>query len=238
MKKFGFIILGLVLILTSCEERHIRVYEPIADFEPSKYIVETYEEIVFFNYSDYADEFDWSFGDNYFSSEAEPAHYYTRPGIYTVRLTAFNGDLYDEVYVEIEVVSPSASLDVQVLEYYDKYPVAGASVILYPTYTDWVNQTNKLLEVFTNSNGIVVVDGLAPGTYYMDIWEKNHNNYDLADEDINFIKTPYLPIGKITQITAYVDYVTSTSSLKSRPVERQTNKTKGAKRTYIPIVRK
>lgn len=233
MKKFGFIIAGLVLVLTSCE-----VGRPRADFEPTKYVVETYEEIVFLNYSSHADFYDWDFGDNYYSSEVEPAHYYTRPGIYTVRLTAVNGDYEDVCYLDIEVVSPSATLDVQVLEYYDKYPVAGASVILYPTYTDWENQTNKLLEVFTNSNGIAVVDGLAPGIYYMDIWEKNHNNYDLADDDINFIKTPYLQSGKITEFTAYVDYAPSTSSLKSRPVERKTNKTSGVKRTFIPIERK
>lgn len=233
MKKFGFIILGLVLILISCEVR-----QPRADFEPSKYTVETYEEIVFFNYSSHADFYDWDFGDNYYSSEAEPAHYYTRPGIYTVRLTAVNGDYEDVCYVDIEVIPAHAALDVQVLEYYQKYPVRGASIILYPTYTDWQNQTNKLMEAFTDVDGIAVIDDLAPGTYYMDIWEKNHNNYDLADADVNFIKTPYLQRGKITQITAFVDYVPSSSSLKSRPLQRQTNNTSGPKRTFMLIERK
>lgn len=231
MKKFGFIIAGLVLLITSCQERR-----PRADFEPTKYVVEPYEEIVFLNYSSNADYYDWDFGDNIYSSVGEPAHYYTQPGIYTVMLTAINGNYEDVSYVEIEVIG--ATLDVQVLEYYDKYPVAGASVILYRTYTDWLNQRNKLVEAFTNANGIAVIDYLAPGNYYMDIWEKNHNNYDLADEDINNIKTPYLQIGEIAQITAYVDYVPSASSLKSRPFERQINKTKGTKRTCIPIVRK
>jgi PKD repeat protein len=233
MKKFGFIILGLILILTSCEERR-----PRADFEPSKYTVEPYEEIVFFNYSSYADYFDWDFGDNYYSSEEEPAHYYTRPGIYTVKLTAINGDFIDESYVEIEVVPYSTVLDIQVLEYYQKYPVSGASIIVYPTYNDWYNQTNDLVEVFTNSNGIAVIEGLAPGTYYLDIWEKNHNNEDLAFEDINNIKTPYLQRGKTTQITAYVDYISSASALKSRPVKRQANAVPVIKRTCIPTERK
>lgn len=233
MKKFGFIIAGLVLLITSCQERH-----PRADFEPTKYVVEPYEEIVFLNYSSHADYYDWDFGDNYYSSVAEPAHYYIRPGIYTVRLTAVNGDYEDVCYVDIEVVSPSATLDVQVLEYYDKYPVTGASIIIYPTYTDWLNETNDLAEVFTNSNGIAIIDGLAPGTYYLDIWEKNHDNLDLAYEDINNIKTPYLQAGTITQITTYVDYKPSTSALKSRPAKRQPSTKSGIKRTCIPIIRK
>jgi PKD repeat protein len=232
MKKFGLLITGIAIILTSCE------MHPHADFEPSKVVVETYEEINFYNYSKNAREFDWDFGDGYFSTIDEPSHYYTRPGLYTVKLSAYNGDLLDEAYIDIEVVNPSATLDVQVLEYYQKYPVRNASIILYPTYADWLDQTNGLVEVFTDANGVAIINGLAPGRYYMDIWEKNHNNYDLANDDINNIKTPYLEIGQITQITAYVDYIPSSSALKSRPANRQTNTTSSTKRTCIPIERK
>lgn len=231
MKKFGFIILGLALILTSCDVRR-----PRADFEPTKYVVEPYEEIVFQNYSSYADIYDWDFGDGYYSSVEEPAHYFTRPGKYTVQLTAVNGDYEDVCYVDIEVVG--ATLDVQVLEYYDEYAISGAKVILYRTYADWLDQRNPLIEAFTNADGIAIIDYLDPGYYYMDIWERNHNNEQLGIRDPANVRTLPLIMGRVTQMTTYVDYVPSSSSLKSRPVERQKNANYEPKLIRIPHERK
>lgn len=231
MKKFGFIILGIVLVLTSCEVRR-----PRADFEPTKYVVEPYEEIVFYNYSSHADYYDWDFGDGIYSSLIEPAHYYTQPGIYTVRLTAINGDYEDVRYIDIEVIG--ATLDVEVLEYYDEYAVSGAKVILYRTYADWLDQKNPLAEAYTDAKGIAIIDYLDPGYYYMDIWERNHNNEQLGLSDPANVRTLPLVMGRVTQMTTYVDYAPSSSSSKSRPVERKKNANYEPKLTRIPHERK
>jgi PKD repeat protein len=55
----------------------------------------------------------WSFGDGTYSNEQNPSHYYTRPGTYTVSLTAastFNGDT--ETKVSYIVISGVATLDI------------------------------------------------------------------------------------------------------------------------------
>lgn len=212
MKKLILLLPVLIGLFTSCEFE----FDPRADIDASKTTVYTYEEIQFYNYSN-ANDFEWDFGDGYVSNYVEPSHYYTRPGIYTVRLAAYHRDMVDYAYMTIKVVeAPSATLDVQVLEYSQEYAVEGARIILYPTYTDWYNQAHPVIEVFTNSNGIAVIDGLAPGYYYLDVWEANHDNYTLASEDINFIKTPYLVNYQTTYFTAYVDYKQKKSSSTTR----------------------
>ena len=88
----------------------------------------------------------------------------------------------DRAYADIEVLSPTM-LEVEVLEWYDEYPVQGASVILYPTETDWDNETNAIVEGFTNSSGKVIFTNLGPYVYYIDVWHETHNNYTLRDEE-------------------------------------------------------
>lgn len=227
--KFKFILfITLISVLfTGC----YTYLEPRADFEASKTVVYTKEEIKFFNYSSSATDFEWDFGDGFITDFDAPVHYYDRPGVYTVKLAAFHGDHADYAYLTIEVVErPAATLDIQVLEYYSGYAIAGASIIIYPTYNDWLNQTNGITEVSTNSQGIAVVSGLAPGYYYLDIWEKNHNNYSLAGEDVGFIKTPFCINYKTTYFTAYVDY---TGTAKSAGATRRGNILKNTtKRVY------
>lgn len=55
----------------------------------------------------------WSFGDGTYSNEQNPSHYYTRPGTYTVSLTAassFNGDT--ETKVSYIIISGVATIDI------------------------------------------------------------------------------------------------------------------------------
>jgi hypothetical protein len=231
MKKFGLIIIAIALTLTGCEFER----EPRADFSVSKITVEPNEEVYFYNNSTHAYDYDWDFGDGYYSIDPEPSHHYNNPGIYTVRLSAYNGDMVDYSYVTIEVTAYETVLDIQVLEYVQEYPVENASIIVYPTYNDWRFETNKIVEVFTDADGIAVIEGLAPGYYYLDVWELNHNNYDLANDDIGFIKTPFLNIGETTYFTAWVDYVPSSGIIKSKPASRRAYMVPTtAQRKYVP----
>ena len=64
-----------------------------------------------------------------------------------------------------------------------------------------------ITEGFTDASGKVVFTGLQDIAYYIDVWEKNHNNYALRDEDVGFIKTGQVKRHEINRFVAYVDYV-------------------------------
>ena len=47
----------------------------------------------------------------------------------------------DQTSMYIDVTS--TSLEIEVLEYYDQYPIPEASIVLYTTQYDWDNQTES-----------------------------------------------------------------------------------------------
>ena len=65
--------------------------DPVADFSYSGSMF-TFEEISFQNESQYADVYDWDFGDGTTSSLENPTKIYSLSGIYTVRLLAINSE--------------------------------------------------------------------------------------------------------------------------------------------------
>ncbi len=189
-----------LIMLSSCE------VQPEAYFFSDKIRAEIGEEVVFFNGSTNATGYEWDFGDGTWSDAYEPIHSFNASGVFTVVLSAYSRNgLVDRSYLDIEVLSPTM-LEVEVLEYYDQYPVSGASVILYPTETDWDNETNAIVEGFTNASGKVVFTNLQPRTYYVDVWHSTHNNYTLRNEDVWFIKTDQLEKNQLNTFTAWVDY--------------------------------
>jgi hypothetical protein len=200
MKRMIFLTALAAIMLSSCE------IQPEAYFYSDKITAQIGEEIFFTNESYNASHFEWDFGDGTWSDAYEVVHTYSASGIYTVVLSAFSstGEV-DRVYTEIEILSPTM-LEVEVLEWYDQYPVQGASVILYPTETDWDNETNAIVEGFTNSAGKVIFTDLGPYVYYIDVWQANHNNYTLRNEDVNFIRTDQLYKNELNQFIAWVDY--------------------------------
>lgn len=229
MKRVLFsTVAAAVIMLSSCE------VQPDAHFFTDKIKVEIGEEVLFFNGSTNATEFEWNFGDGTWSDAYEPAHTYSASGIFTVILSAYSrsGNV-DRSFLDIEVVSPTM-LEVEVLEWYDEYPVSGASVILYPTERDWDNETNAIVEGFTNSSGKVVFTNLGPNIYYIDVWHPTHNNYTLRNEDVGFIRTDRLQKNQLNKFVAWVDYTGTKSgtardrkqllSLKSRSPETTVKK--------------
>lgn len=212
MKKLVYISIFFSLALLACEKT------PEARFHVEDSTPEVGQEVFFINDSRDAVEYDWDFGDGYGSSEENPVHIYTGTGPYDVTLTAISksGD-EDRAEISINVMIPTL-LEVEVLEYFDEYPVANASVILYPTLTDWDNEANSVSEAITDKDGFGVFSHLDPFVYYADVWEANHNNYALADEDVNFIRTPEVMPNKINRFIAYVDKVASSKGSGRRPV--------------------
>ena len=200
MKRMIFLTAVAAVMLNSCD------IHPDAFFYADKLTAEIGEEVFFTNGSYNASYFEWDFGDGTWSDAVEVVHSYSASGTYTVVLSAFSssGDV-DRAYTEIEILSPTM-LEVEVLEWYDQYPVQGASVILYPTETDWDNETNAIVEGFTNSAGKVIFTNLGPYVYYIDVWQATHNNYTLRNEDVNFIRTDQLYKNELNQFIAWVDY--------------------------------
>ena len=165
------------------------------------------EPVHFTNESVNADRFDWDFGDNTYSEEANPVHSYNGTGTYLVTLTAYSKSrLSNEAFLEINVVVPTL-LEIEVLEYFNEYPVENASVRLYPTLDDWDGESNMIAEGFTDANGKTVFSGLENFVYYVDVWAENHNNYTLRNEDVGFIRTDQIRPNEINRFIAWVDYV-------------------------------
>jgi PKD repeat protein len=219
MKKYILILAILPMLFASCEK------EPYADFYASATLVEIDEIIYFTNNSMHAGYFEWDFGDGTISTRRNPSHHYSYEGIFTVSLTAFRNDrIYDRAYMTIEVLMPTM-LEVTVLEYYYEYPVSDASVLLYPSLYDWEQQTNDIVEGFTDANGVVTFTGLDPVSYWIDVWHENYNNYMLAEEDEYWIKTLPLLKNRLNTFIAYVDEVEPPppESFKSTGVKRDRN---------------
>jgi len=210
MKSSYILTAFAAILLTSCN------MQPDAFFYSDKITAEVGEEIYFTNASNNATDFEWDFGDGTWTDADNPIHSWSATGIFTVELKAWSsGGLVDKAYQEIEIISPTM-LEIEVLEYWDKYPVGGASVILYPTLQDWNNQTNAIGEGFTNSSGKVIFTGIGPDIYYVDVWHSTHNNYTLKNENVAFIRTDRLQSNELNQFTAYVDYTGSKGETATR----------------------
>jgi PKD repeat protein len=199
MKTFKLFCLLLPVIMLSCEKI------PVAGFHTDTNSPEVGQEVFFINDSHNSTAFEWDFGDGYVSEAVNPSHSYNATGTFEVKLTSFSDNGSEDVAsMTIEVLVPTL-LVIEVREYYDQYVVPDASIILYPTLTDWNSQKNSVAEGFSNSNGVVVFSGLDPFVYYLDVWEKSHDNYALAAEDVGFIRTPEVMPNKINTFTAWVD---------------------------------
>jgi hypothetical protein len=209
MKRMIFLTAVAAIMLSSCE------MQPEAYFYSDKITAQIGEEVFFTNESYNASHFEWDFGDGTWSDAVDVVHSYSASGTFTVVLSAYSSSgNFDKAYAEIEILSPTM-LEVEVLEWYDEYPVQGASVILYPTETDWDNETNAIVEGFTNSAGKVIFTDLGPYVYYVDVWHATHNNYTLRNEDVGFIRTDQLLKNELNQFIAWVDY-TGTKGVAAR----------------------
>jgi hypothetical protein len=248
MKRLFYLFLVFQLFLLSCQET------PEAYFYTNTVTPDVGQEVFFTNDSRNAKRFEWDFGDGTVSDVENPVHIFRATGTYEVTLTAISksGDASKSTLL-LDVLIPTL-LEIEVLEYYEEYPVADASVILYPSITDWDAQTNKLSEGFTDADGFVVFSGLDKYGYYVDVWEENHDNYLLRDEDYRlYIQTPDVIPHKINRFIAWVDYVDHTKGAakgtrtivikkfeKARSVKRQAeagSDTKGWQELYKRSIR-
>lgn len=184
----------------------IEVYypEPNAQFTTDYTLVTPNEVLFFTNLSSNADHYEWDFGDGYTSTEVNPSHYFRKEGIYNVRLAAYNYDVVDYYYMEIEVYQ--TTLEVEVREYFSGDLISDVEITLYETYDDWYDLVNPLISGFTDENGVVIFKNLGTISYYIDAYSTYYDNEQLGFEDIGFIETLPLLYATHNVFIAYVDY--------------------------------
>jgi len=202
MKRITYFTLAISIVLFSCKST------PEAHFTANTVEPVVGEEVYFTNTSHNATHYEWDFGDGYISNDENPSHIYTGSGgSFEVVLTAISkSGLEDKASLTLDVMIPTL-LEIEVLEYYDEYAVAGASVYLYNSITDWDAAQNDVAQGFTDADGFVVFSNLDPFVYYVDVWEATHDNYTLRNEDIGFVRSPEIIPHKINRFIAWVDYV-------------------------------
>jgi hypothetical protein len=199
MKRIIYLSLTLTLVLLSCEKN------PTASFYIDMDDPVVGQSIAFYNGSHNSKEFEWDFGDGYISNDVNPVHTYTATGSFNVTLTAHSeGGLSDEAIMTLNIAIPTL-LEVEVREYYSEDLIPDASIILYPSLSDWNAGTHSVIEGFSDGDGVAVFSDLDPIVYYLDVWEATHDNYSLANEDAGFIKTPKILAHKINRFIAWVD---------------------------------
>lgn len=200
MKTILYTTILVSLVLFSCEST------PEASFYSSTSEPVVGQEVFFNNDSHNAKRFEWDFGDGFLSNDKNPVHVFNSTGTFEVSLTAISkSGIEDRATLLIDILIPTL-LEIEVLEFYNEYVIPDASVILYPSLTDWDDQTNKVTEGFTDKYGKVVFSNLDLMDYYVDVWEKEHDNYTLRNEDVDFIRTYDVLPNQINRFIAYVDY--------------------------------
>lgn len=206
MKRLLTILPLLSLIVIGCNR------QPYADAAVSYNPAYVGELIRFTSYSTNTDYVEWDMDDGIMYTEPIVDHYFIDPGWYDVTLRAFGtkGGVSSTV-VPMEVIGSELTVVVSLWTDEDNgappgYLLPDASVRLYPTLDDWNNETNMVAEAFTDSYGECFFENLSYQSYYVDVWEANHDNYTLAADGVEWIMTEMLDGSYYWTFDAKVDY--------------------------------
>jgi len=199
MKNITYLTLLLPLLILSCEST------PEALFYSDTIEPVVGQEVFFTNDSQNARSYEWDFGDGYISYDENPVHAFSGTGTFEVTLIAISRTgLEDVATLTLEVMIPTL-LEIEVREWFNDYSVGNASVYLFSSLADWDNAVDEIYQGLTDEYGLVVFSNLDLLEYYVDVWEQDHDNYTLRDEDIDFIHIPIIYPNFINRFTAWVD---------------------------------
>ncbi len=241
MKRLLTILPLLSLIVISCNR------DPIADGTVDLNPAYVGEFVRFTSYSINTDYVEWDMDDGIMYNEPVVDHYFVDPGLYNVTLRAFGTKGGVSSLVIPEQIT-GAELTVVVMLWTDTengeapgYLLPGAEVTLFPTLEDWENLTNGSETLYTDPYGECTFTGLSYQSYFVDVWEANHDNYTLAAEDIGWIETPMLEGAYYWTFEAMVDYYPDgkkAAAAKERAPRSLKAAPAGEKRTPADIVKK
>lgn len=94
-----FLSLIYTIFGTSCKK--VNFNEVRSDFEIKGCPCEEMQNVYFVNKSDFADSYEWNFGDGYKDNRRNPEYRYDNQGKYTITLKAFRGNQVDEISKDI-----------------------------------------------------------------------------------------------------------------------------------------
>lgn len=210
---------------------------PTANFD---YYFNDNFEIDFYNSSSDATSYTWSFGDGQSSTEEDPTHRYSKPGTYTVTLTARNSKGSHQATAQITITKPAYTYFLGIT--YTKVPQYNHNYkfvltdddiftttwgdsdwrTIYSTPFDYIYATPQLL------------DGLADDDYYeLDIYmDKENSSGNIANWRIQTTKLTQDYATEIygtssngsTKVTIYFSY--EKTPLSNSPARTEIKKAK------------
>lgn len=240
MKRLIIILSVLPLISLSCHK------EPIADATFSPQDPWVGETVRFLNLSQNAEYVEWDMGDGGTSTSPNLDYFYYDPGRYNVTLRAF-GKGNDVSVASFAIDVYGSDLKIIVKEVIEEYVIEGASVVLFNTWSDWLDADyDKIVdEQFTNSIGECFFSDLSYQRYYVDVYYQVGNegyvNWLLGEESKDWVETQELPGGYDHTFIAYVDAVTFEDQKKAagrpliRPSLESINRTSGDTEVQVPF---
>ncbi|WP_372649632.1 PKD domain-containing protein [Draconibacterium sp.] len=139
----------LAFAFTACDDNDSASVTAGFTYAPEENI-QAGDTVFFTNTSSEAVSYEWSFGDNATSTEANPLHIYTEPGIYDVTLIAVNGELSNTITHQVNVAA-----DLGFIINYGSYSGDKSTITAYNKYTDEV-----VNEYYTSVNGVSMVSNV------------------------------------------------------------------------------
>lgn len=154
--------LGVCLIF-ACE----RLPNPKFSYLPTEN-TEAGDSIWFTNQSRASDQFSWNFGDGNSSSENDPKHLYTSPGVYEVILTARNSVGEESFSLFIPVNDPTV-LGFIVSDSSGAVPLKDAEIWVYGNTEDLENRLNPHFHGITDNLGRIYFQNAEPRIYHVQV---------------------------------------------------------------------
>lgn len=146
---------------TPGEENYILAinHPPLVDFNiPDKGYV--FKEIIF-DSSDTIDEdndelnYYWDFGDGATNTLAMAGHYFSLPGIYSIKLIADDGKTEAQKIKDIQIINPNADLGIQVLDWNEEFKSANIKINELVPNPIGNDKGQEWIEIYNDSNAQV-----------------------------------------------------------------------------------
>jgi len=221
MKRLIYILPLLSLIVISCNR------EPFADATVDLNPAYVGEMVRFTSYSTNAESVEWDMDDGITYVGPVVDHYFKDPGFYDVQLRAFGvkGGVSTAI-IPMEVIGSEVTIIVEDIDNPNTY-IPDVEIYLFRTLADWDTGDLDLAigPFYTNSNGVVTIDGLSYQKYYVDAYVSYGNtgyvNWLLGEDDEYWIETQLLSGLDDHTFTAFVEYVTFDKKKAASVVEEE-----------------
>jgi len=221
MKRLIYILPLLSLIVISCNR------EPFADATVDLNPAYVGEMVRFTSYSTNAESVEWDMDDGITYVGPVVDHYFKDPGFYDVQLRAFGvkGGVSTAI-IPMEVIGSEVTIIVEDIDNPNTY-IPEVEIYLFRTLADWDTGDLDLAigPFYTNSNGVVTIDGLSYQKYYVDAYVSYGNtgyvNWLLGEDDPYYIETQLLSGLDDHTFIAFVEYVTFDKKKAASVVEEE-----------------